>query len=100
MANQTHTKGKWYLEGNSNDAHKVNFPDVVKCEGLTIAEIAWDCNYIESANPEEAAANAKLIVAAPELLAALLKVSKDAEQGIILPSTKKLIELAIEKVTK
>lgn len=39
-------------------------------------------------------------IAAPELLQVLIKIQKDLEQNIILPSTQKLIEEAINKATK
>lgn len=86
-----HTQGEWKVSKESN------FNQNVECNGVNVAQI----NRVNGTDGDEIElANAKLIAASPNLLKALIKAQKDLEQGIILPSTERLIKEAIEKATK
>jgi hypothetical protein len=72
MAKQ-HTKGKWRLDTRTD--YKTNLPsyDEIKSEESKSIATVWGRSgeYNSFPTPEEAAANARLIAAAPELLEVL-----------------------------
>lgn len=84
----THTPGPWNLE---NSTKGYQFIETGKTEKLTL--LIFEKGFNES--------NAKLIAAAPDLLAVLLEVLADDQvNGILKASVRAHLKSAISKATK
>jgi hypothetical protein len=90
-----HTKGKWFACCKDEKPHFI-FSD----GGYTICKPIEKQDMNDDIPHDEFIANCKLIESAPELLATLIKVQKDMEQDIVLPSTLNTINNLITKLTK
>ena len=95
-----HTKGEWkFIKGGNFSGTYVNYID---CSGICIAQTRGDTNDISE---KENIANAKLIAAAPELLAMLIKIGNIENHAFTLKGfdvvrLKKEVNEVIKKSTK
>jgi hypothetical protein len=70
--NTKHTPGKWTLVKNTSASHSI--PPYIIFEDTHSKNIATVIPWYADMEPEEVEANARLIAAAPELLAALKEI--------------------------
>jgi hypothetical protein len=89
-----HTPGPWFQE-HRKKANGMYATEVFDKEGQTIATLAWHSKKIGNVTITDREANARLIAAAPDLLDALQKISKELRTS---NDRMKMIE-AIEKLT-
>lgn len=73
-----HTPGPWYVSGTI-DGYAIRYRD--QADYYTIATAHDDIGAWRNTDDEEAAANARLIAAAPELLEALRMMLEDADDA-------------------
>lgn len=101
-----HTPGPWEYIPSSLDPKKHSFAVAAEGGSSLIADIyrkskffGWG-NKKNGIDPEATEANAKLIAAAPDLLAAALKIKSEIDtEGLLQDSYDELLQ-AIEKATK
>ncbi len=86
-----HTPGEWKV---------IPYNGYQKCIGTDKYTICHTTIALEDKDKVQAEANAKLIAAAPDLLAAALQIKNEIDtEGLLQGSYEKLLE-AIEKATK
>lgn len=97
----SHTPGEWLTDGNTvyalDEAGRVNRFSVMITGGYSSAPVYGD--RIRT-TPEELAANARLIAAAPDLLAALRAAMHVLEHTQVTPSGVERYERAKAAITK
>jgi hypothetical protein len=67
----THTPGPWFISYTHEDGTSIAIDDALGMDG----ERDYDLVTVTHGNPDELAANAKLIAAAPHMLAVLRKAA-------------------------
>ena len=99
--NSNHTKGIWayYHEGKNASGRPIDFKIIVKEPEKYDAEVdiadLYNMLYLG-----ETEANAKLIVAAPDLLQALIDIDMELPDKLKLPITQKIREIARAAIRK
>src|SRR5690606_11039817 len=98
MAEQTHTPGPWKSEYHGKESHAIIGGSANGRDWTIIAEIHDPVGYVPRS---ERSANARLIAAAPDLLAACKAVLNEIQTNTewLDPAVESALEAAIAKAT-